>query len=719
MQALHTRRSALNGAGLVLGCLLVFVLSCVVSSREGTAVHEWWSGRGPVVPHDSFPADCSLCHEGRGWDAIRADFSFDHAKETGVALQGAHAAAECLRCHNDRGPVAVFAARGCAGCHEDPHRTQMGADCSVCHEQGSWRPNEVLATHARTRFPLIGAHAVAACWRCHPGAQSGNFARVDTACEACHEPGTNPDHRAQLPPWTSDCQRCHVPTAWGGSAFNHSSWPLTGQHAEASCTQCHTAGQFAGTPRDCFDCHASDFSAANDPNHVAAGFSQACRSCHSTQSWQGANYNHAHWPLTGQHSGLDCQQCHSAGVYTGQPAQCVACHLADYQGTTDPDHVANNVSQSCENCHSTSGWDDAAFDHAGITNNCVSCHLPDYQGTTSPNHAQLGYPQTCEQCHNTLSWDASTFDHSGISNSCVQCHLTDWQGSTHPNHVQLGLSQTCEACHTSTNWLVSNFDHSGVTTNCVACHLADYQATTQPGHAQLGLSQTCESCHGTNNWDVTNFNHAGITSNCVQCHLADYQASTQPNHVQLGLSQTCQQCHSTNDWVVTNFNHSGVVNNCVACHLADYQGATNPSHTQYGFSQSCQQCHVTSTWDLSSFNHSGISNNCANCHLADYQTSQDPNHGAASFGQVCEQCHTSTSNWRNENWNHTWFPIKSGKHNNFLCSQCHLTNTNYTTFSCTHCHEHRQSQMNSEHQGVNGYQWVSAACYQCHPDGDD
>ena len=44
---------------------------------------------------------------------------------------------------------------------------------------------------------------------------------------------------------------------------------------------------------------------------------------------------------------------------------------------------------------------------------------------------------------------------------------------------------------------------------------------------------------------------------------------------------------------------------------------------------------------------------------------------------------------------------------------------NYTTFSCTHCHEHSRREMGDEHSDVNGYVWESNACYQCHPDGKD
>ena len=163
----------------------------------GTLVepHEWQPERGPVVPHDSFPADCRLCHEGNGWNQIKADFSFDHEQETGVALLGAHRQAECLRCHNDRGPVETFAARGCRGCHVDPHRGKLGQTCEACHQETDWNPRAAIAEHASTRFPLVGAHAVTACWRCHPGAQVGNFEGLSPDCVSCHLEDPHSDGR--------------------------------------------------------------------------------------------------------------------------------------------------------------------------------------------------------------------------------------------------------------------------------------------------------------------------------------------------------------------------------------------------------------------------------------------------------------------------------------------------------------------------------------------
>ena len=59
--------------------------------RQG-AVSDWWNERGLVVPHETFPADCTLCHVRGSWTEMRDDFAFDHLAETGVALEGAHAA---------------------------------------------------------------------------------------------------------------------------------------------------------------------------------------------------------------------------------------------------------------------------------------------------------------------------------------------------------------------------------------------------------------------------------------------------------------------------------------------------------------------------------------------------------------------------------------------------------------------------------------------------
>ena len=92
----------------IVAATTFLIAACVTSGRDVVRQHLWWSGIGPVLPHDTFPGDCKLCHVGNDWQTLKSDFAFDHEKETGVPLIGAHAQALCLRCHNDRGDVEHF-----------------------------------------------------------------------------------------------------------------------------------------------------------------------------------------------------------------------------------------------------------------------------------------------------------------------------------------------------------------------------------------------------------------------------------------------------------------------------------------------------------------------------------------------------------------------------------------------------------------------------------
>ena len=422
---------------IVLALALAFgVLACALHGTKRAAYAQvppqtWQKARGPVIPHSSFPSDCAICHEGSTWHSIRSDFVFDHEKETGVALAGAHAAAECLRCHNDRGPVGEFAVQGCAGCHEDVHSGKLGKNCTDCHEQVDWEPSAEIARHTRTRFPLVGSHAAVACFSCHAGADVGNFDRTSSECVDCHRDqlaqAVNPNHLAQG--WTSSCDRCHMPTTWDGAGFDHSAFPLTGQHAVTVCAQCHTSGMFAGTPHEC-----------------------------------------------------------------------VACHQGDYNSTLGPNHSAFNFPLSCQNCHGTTGFEGAIFNHAAITSGCFGCHQDYYDKTTDPNHARAGYPTTCQICHKTSSWSNAHFNHAGTTSGCVNCHQLDYNGARKPNHLSLNLSTSCQTCHVTATWSTSSVNHSGIKSGCVECHLGDFRSTTKPNHVTEAFPMMCEYCHSTTAW---------------------------------------------------------------------------------------------------------------------------------------------------------------------------------------------------------------------------
>jgi len=498
MQPLRARVSPPSWIRSLLAVLLC-AWCCASCSKSGRQpVHGWWEERGPVIPHDTFPANCSLCHVGGDWTTLRDDFTFDHEAQAGLALVGAHASAQCLRCHNDRGPVEIFAARGCMGCHEDVHLAQLGTNCADCHGERDWRPEGVIAMHAASRFPLVGAHAAVACWRCHPGAEVGRFTPTDTECATCHtddlQRATSPDHLAQG--WTQDCDRCHIPTTWDGAGFNHAIFPLTGAHRAAACEACHPGEVFGGQPHECIGCHESEYQSAE--NHVALGFPEACQRCHSTASWEGAHMDHS-W-------------IHDS---------CVTCHLQEYQDANDPDHAGLGIPLECELCHATNDWHNAHMDHSWVTDSCVACHLADYQNADDPDHVALDLPTDCELCHNTQDWNDAQMDHSGITDSCVTCHLDDYQNTNDPDHQAAGFPLDCEACHNSTtDWHDAQFDH-------------DFPIDSG-AHKNL----SCAECHN----DPNNY----VVFTCIDCH-AHEKNDMDDEHNDVGgysyNSQACYNCH--------------------------------------------------------------------------------------------------------------------------------------------------------------------------------
>ena len=333
---------------LLLGVWAFLTFDCsVITPPNG------WSKRwGPLVPHRTFPGDCAICHIPKRWDVLKEAFAFDHEKETGFALEGAHARAACLRCHNDRGPVTFYIARGCGGCHPDPHKGTLGVDCKRCHEQRSWRPAGLVAEHARTRFPLFGAHVVVPCERCHEGAPVGDFRGTPVDCDLCHRAdlakAISPDHQALG--WTRNCERCHTPSSWTRSHFAHAFFPLTGGHSGLDCSRCHVGGVFTGLSQDCYICHQANYESA--PNHLALGFPHDCTQCHTVGGFNRTpRFHHTRFPLVGSHN-TTCDTCHFGGSTSN--FNCLVCHFHD-QSLMDPAHAAvggySYVASACYGCH--------------------------------------------------------------------------------------------------------------------------------------------------------------------------------------------------------------------------------------------------------------------------------------------------------------------------------------------------------------------------------
>ncbi len=383
----------------------------------------------------------------------------------------------------------------------NPHG-DMKLDCVLCHTAQSWDEEGRVKDfdHSVTGFDLEGLHVHAQCRECH---KEPVFAHVGTACVDCHQD----IHRGRLGPV---CEDCHTPNGWVDRSqmrrdHDATALPLVGAHERVDCDACHEGAvrsDYAGTPYDCYSCHADVYHGTTAPAHEASGFGTDCIQCHGVfaATWGAADFIHsAAFPLTGAHLFLECVDCHADG-FVGTPTDCEACHQDDYDRTTDPAHLAAGFSVNCRACHSTSAWEPASFDHnttafpltgahrtldcqachasgyTGTPTDCFACHQADYDGTSDPNHTAADFPTTCVTCHTTTAWTPSTWDHdilfpiySGthapVWNSCADCHVN-------PSNYTVF---ECIFCHEHTQ-VETDADHSEVSgysyvsSECFRCH---------------------------------------------------------------------------------------------------------------------------------------------------------------------------------------------------------------------------------------------------------
>ena len=452
-----------------------------------------------------FPTDCTICHSTANWTSG----SFDHAKYTKFPLTGLHANLKCTDCHV--GGKYTGTPATCVGCHlpdfnktTNPNHVAQGfpTSCQMCHSTSGWKPSSF--DHSKGTFPLTGAHSSVTCASCHVG---GNYTSLPTACSGCHialfKATKDPNHVTLG--WPTDCTICHTTSTWGNASFDHAKYtkyPLSGKHVTVACLSCHVGGKYAGTPADCGSCHIKDYNATTNPNHKTLGFPTDCSICHATAGWTPATFDHSKtkFPLTGFHTKVTCVSCHKNGVYAGLPTACASCHIADFNGTTNPNHKTSGFPTTCEVCHSTTAWSPASFDHSKtgfpltgdhlkltcdtchkgkydgtLPKDCYSCHKTDYVGTTNPNHVAAMFPTTCSTCHNTATWLGAVFNHT-------------WFPIYSGNHA--GKWTSCADCHTnSANYAVFS---------CITCHQHS-QANTDPHHTDVrGYSYgptTCYTCH--------------------------------------------------------------------------------------------------------------------------------------------------------------------------------------------------------------------------------
>jgi hypothetical protein len=350
---------------------------------------DYQSSQIPNHTMAGFSTDCSQCHyvNSPSWRG-----GFDH-QITSFPLTGAHRTVQCSLCHTTN--VFKSTPHDCYSCHLTNYNNVQNPShiagnfshaCETCHTTNLWSPASF--DHSTTKFTLTGTHITTPCGSCHV---NNNYQISYTNCYMCHQADfqkpTNPNHVAGN--FAHTCDQCHTTTVWTPSTFNHANtlFPLVGAHIAVPCGNCHVNNVYAGLHQNCIDCHQTDFNNAANPNHVAGNFSTTCTTCHSMNAWSPATFDHSNtkFALTGAHTSVQCQTCHSNGNYQLVYTNCYQCHAADFTGAITPvPHTG--FPTNCSSCHTTNpGWTPSTFVHVNTvprfpTDNrhqsaaCMKCH---------------------------------------------------------------------------------------------------------------------------------------------------------------------------------------------------------------------------------------------------------------------------------------------------------------------------------------------------------
>jgi hypothetical protein len=518
--------------------------------------------------------------------------------------------------------------------------------------------------------------------------------------------------------------------------FDHltTGFELDGVHRDLPCESCHLNAVFRGTPRDCGTCHikGSLFNATpKTQTHIPS--TNKCAACHNTISFR-PDMHFSHAEVMGS-----CVSCHNGTIATGM---------------TIPPHP--NTNQNCAACHTVISWNPPSMvDHTqiplAVAGFCIICHNGKDASGKNPGH--IATSLECGDCHLTTTWLGANFDHTGITTGCVSCHNGTKAVGKQGNHMP--TTNLCEDCHTtgigtkSPSWVPSKFDHTQMTvTTCETCHSGTVKISTgyvsgkPTNHVPVPTSSPnidCSLCHGNNpsaeTWTVIAASiatlHSGLnTATCLMCHGGETFAGVPapyipmsisgvsptkktplaPPHIPVLAGTDCSACHNkayqTGGFgpatAMSAKTHTFVSSTCDTCHdtgKSFYVGSGTPlqlrppDHINSGdprmVSGDCSVCHNTTDWtstamptghmpnpsNLSCLTchtkspsdytpatlaanavlHTGITGNCGQCHgdnvtaltWANNYTPKDalltPSHIPYLSGTDCSSCHSSTT----------------------------------------------------------------------------
>ncbi len=294
--------------------------------------------------HNQFGPNCSSCHTGESFHAVKGIANFDHSK-TKFLLEDKHKTLACVQCHkaNLTDPVKHDK---CTDCHKDYHDGQFMKDgvvenCNACHStKGFKETSYTIEKHNSGKFPLLGSHLATPCITCHKKQEKWKFREIGIRCIDCHENIHKQFINEKYYPDYS-CQSCHNNETWKSVSFDHSktAFILTGPHEKQTCRTCHfrkdASGQeiqkFTDMAANCTSCHTDIHAKQFEVTGVTN-----CLRCHASNTWKIVTFDHnkTAFKLDGKHEKVACIKCHKPVIkdqktfvlYKTNKLRCENCH---------------------------------------------------------------------------------------------------------------------------------------------------------------------------------------------------------------------------------------------------------------------------------------------------------------------------------------------------------------------------------------------------------
>jgi hypothetical protein len=402
----------------------------VVASTPCSSCHEAgksFAGTPAVTTRPSPPhvatGECSNCHSTASWDAT--DLPANH-----IPLPAADAG-NCSLCHTNPADYSVYVmnhvniANNCAQCHgaglsfanmapptlkeppagPPPHVPVGTLACELCHLPTNFTSfaGTVMVHSAVSGQACDSCHELGMAWygepnlwvrpgaNHHPGEDCGN--------SGCHRPQ---DKRMLRPaavaprttgPAAAVARQRAMPSALRGIPGSAAE-PVAGRSgllripgARIVAIPGSAAQGIPGASRPgrvdhsqltgaCVSCHDGRTATGRPPQHLAT--SARCDSCHTTNGWLPARFDHVAMAQG------NCASCHDGLRAMGKPR----------------DHVT--TVQPCGVCHGTLAWRPVRVDHSGLISGCAGCH--NNVAATGLTLAHVRTQRDCSGCHRYPGW---------------------------------------------------------------------------------------------------------------------------------------------------------------------------------------------------------------------------------------------------------------------------------------------------------------------------